>query len=452
MHAWSAADGTWYGNVNALGSRVPVVLHLSTVGDSVLVTMDSPQRKTKNIKVNTSLLPGDSLLISYAKAGLSIRADYDAKTDQIIGIFNQSIVTDTVTMSRDSMTIGPPPRPQHPTTFPYVVEEVSFDHPSEEHSLAGTLTLPEGRIVAGVALVSGSGPNDRDQTILDHKIFLVLSDFLTRHGIAVLRYDDRGIGASTGNHHTATSADLAEDAAAAIDYLRGDARLSERPIGLMGHSEGGMIAWIAHGMTELDFIVSLAGPGLPIKELMIEQFDINFSNAGATEAEIIEGRAQIDSIYTALIDAASLPISDFITSYRATVETAMATPAMRKSSKGLDQNSLVTSTIMGTTTPWFRYFISHDPRPYLEQVRCPVLAVNGTSDQQVTVRNLDVIQSTIASNGNPKVDIQAFDNINHLFQYDPSGDPENYGANEETFNENVLYFVSDWIHAVAADR
>ncbi len=449
---WSSATGTWYGNVDAMGSRVPLVLHLSTIADSVVATMDSPMQKTSDIKVNTSHLTGDSLLISHTAMGMTMRLAHDGPSDEITAVFSQSIVRDTLTMSRDSMTIGPPPRPQHPTTFPYTVEDVTFDHPSGDHSLAGTLTIPDGEVIATVALVSGSGPNDRDETIMDHKIFLVLSDFLTRHGIAVLRYDDRGIGESTGNHNAATSADLSEDAAAAVDYLRRDARLASRPIGLMGHSEGGMIAWIANGMTQLDFIVSLAGPGLPIKELMIEQIEISAGNSGATEAELIDVRAQIDTLYTALIAADGLPISDFITDYRKTVEAAMALPAMRKSGKGMDDAMLTNSTIMGSTTPWFRYFIKHDPTPYLEQVRCPVLAVNGTSDQQVTVRNLDAIKETITANGNPKVDVQAFDNINHLFQYDPSGKPENYSTNQETFNENVLYFVSDWIHAMASER
>ena len=220
----------------------------------------------------------------------------------------------------------------------------------------------------------------------------------------------------------------------------------------MGHSEGGMIAWICNGMTELDFIVSLAGPGLPIKGLMEKQFEISFANAGATPEQITAGLAQVDTLYSALIAANGLPISDFISSYRQVVEKTVATEAMRKSAKGMDESTMITSTIMSTTTPWFRYFINHDPRPYLRQVRCPVLAVNGTVDQQVAIDNLEAIKAAIESNGNPYVDIQAFENINHLFQYDPTGLPSNYGSNEETFNENVLYFVSDWIHALAADR
>lgn len=449
---WHMATGKWYSSIEVMGMELPFMLTLDKIGDSMAVVMDIPSQKAINIPLTSDIRGVDSLLLSHSGMQMTIDCRYDASRDEVTGLFAQRVITDSLTLTRDSTILAPLNRPQHPTTFPYEQEDIAVQHPSG-HQLAGTLTTPSDRAPIAVAvLVSGSGPNDRNEEILGHKPFLVLSDYLTRKGIAVFRYDDRGIGGSTGDHYLATTSDLATDAGVVIDYFQEQTAFDIVPIGLVGHSEGALIAWEAYAMTEMDFIVSLAGPGMPIKDLMTEQARLTYLSEGVSKQEAEQLASASEEAYDFIRSKKGQPISEFSSEYRQMLERIVDLPGGDKVIGSTSKEVFLNSIVATTLSPWYRHFIAMDPTQAMMNIDCPVLAVNGTSDRQVPIDNLKAIQSALTEGGNKRVYVQSFDDLNHLFQYDPTGLPSNYGSIEQTFSEDVMHYVSDWIYAVAADR
>ena len=320
-----------------------------------------------------------------------------------------------------------PPRPQNPVPpFPYESIEVGYDNEADGVHLAGTLTLPEGPGPFPAALlVTGSGAQDRDETLLGHKPFLVLADHLTRRGIAVLRVDDRGVGGSTGELSQATTEALMRDAAAGIKLLRGHERIDPARVGIVGHSEGGVIGpGVAADDPKLAFVVMMAGTGVPGHELMREQ-SVAILRAKQLPAAAIEvARHQQAKALQVLLDQPDLEAA------RAELE-AIVGPAQAA----------------GMLTPWFRSVVAYDPAPALAKLRCPVLVLSGELDLQVLPdQNLPAIEKALAKN-RKRVTVHRLAGLNHLFQHAKTGSPEEYAMIEETIAPEVLAIIGDWIVA-----
>ena len=331
-------------------------------------------------------------------------------------------------------------RPQTPAEpFPYAVEEVDFANASDDSvHLVGSLTLPEGEgPFPAAVLITGSGAQDRDETLLGHKPFAVIADHLTRNGIAVLRYDDRGVGASTGDYNAATSADLATDANAAARYLMTRDDIDPMSIGFVGHSEGGMIGPIAMmDNPYIAYLVMLAGPGTALDQLMLSQRRLIGSQVGMSEEQLDSAEPVMAAVFDAIGSSASqaegLEAARELLTPEAMV--ALGAPA--------DTDPQIVLAQVGTR--WFHYFLSYDPAPNLSRIRVPVLAINGSLDRQVPpVENLAEIAA--ATSANADVTTLELEGLNHLFQTAQTGAVGEYADIEETFAPSALAIVSDWI-------
>jgi pimeloyl-ACP methyl ester carboxylesterase len=325
---------------------------------------------------------------------------------------------------------------------------VKFLNPKGGHHLAGTLTIPRNKEFDKVViLISGSGPQDRNEEVLNHKPFLVLSDHLTRNGIAVLRYDDRGVGESEGLFAQATSKDFAEDVVAAIEYLKSRKEIEGKAIGLIGHSEGGMIApMVASENTDVDFIVLLAGPGIQLKELLLLQQDKTGEAEGVPEQMRISMRELASGMFEFIEANINLPKDDLRTGLTKLMENSYEKLSdEEKQMLGAKDNFIGQQTRMATSD-WYLYLMRFSPDYFLSKVVCPVLAVNGEFDLQVTSKeNLEGIRESLNRANNKQLTIHEFKGLNHLFQKTETGAPSEYGILEETFNVEAMDYISNWI-------
>jgi hypothetical protein len=297
-------------------------------------------------------------------------------------------------------------------------------------TLAGTLTLPAGKGPhPAVVLITGSGPQDRDETLMGHKPFLVLADHLSRRGVAVLRYDDRGIGKSKGNFSIATTADFAQDAEGALEYLKRRAEIRAKQVGLAGHSEGGIIApMVAARRQDVAFVVLLAGTAVPGSAVILEQGHAMAKAAGASEEKLRDARVKHMAFEKVMAESGDA------------AELEKKLRAVFGGGAGVD------AQIRQVTSPWFRYFFTYDPAPALGKVKCPVLALNGEKDLQVLPdQNLPVMKAALEKGGNKDVTIVRLPGLNHLFQAAKTGAVSEYAQIEETMNPAALDAVSGWI-------
>jgi pimeloyl-ACP methyl ester carboxylesterase len=393
----------------------------------------------------TVTVRGDSAIFEAAMIGARYHAERVGR-DTLRGVWMQGAGSLPLTMVRGADAAMVARRPQLPRPpFPYREEQVTVQS-VEGVRLAGTLTVPQD---AGphpsVVLVSGSGPQDRDETLLGHKPFLVLADYLTRRGIAVLRLDDRGTGASTGSFAAATSDDFARDAEAAVRWLRARAEVADDRVGIVGHSEGGLIAPLVASRTpEVSFIVLLAGPGTPSAELLMAQGALISRAGGDTDAEVARTTALQRELFTAIAseaDSAALHgrLREITSRFQASL-----TPEERALPEHSD--ATMSAAINSLISPWFRWFLRYDPAPALRATRVPVLALNGALDLQVPAdENLAAIQAALWAGGNRDVTVEKLPGLNHLFQTARTGAPSEYAEIEETFSPAALQRIGDWI-------
>ena len=343
-------------------------------------------------------------------------------------------------------------RPQEPKQpFPYDAEEVIVENHAAGVKLAGTLTLPRGPGPhPAVVLITGSGPQDRDEAIMGHRPFLVLADHLTRQGIAVLRCDDRGTARSTGDFSKATDADFVADTLAQVAWLPTRKGIDPERIGLVGHSEGGIVApRAATKSSDVAFIVLLAGVGVPMDELLVRQGRDLAQVMGASEEIIATSAATQRKIFDA-VKLEKNPTALEATVRKLISEQISSLTAEQRRALGLS-DGMVDAQVKMVLSPWFRDLVAYDPRPTLKAVKCPVLALNGEKDLQVAAReNLAAIREALAAGGNQKVKTVALPGLNHLFQTCQTGAIAEYGRIEETFNPAAMKLISDWIREVTA--
>jgi len=346
-----------------------------------------------------------------------------------------------------SCTNAPSSRPQDPTSFPYKQEEVSISNTKSKVQLAGTLTIPSNNKVSKIViLITGSGPQNRNEEALNHRPFLVWSDWLTRHGIAVLRYDDRGVGKSTGNFLTATTFDFADDVEAAVSFIRSRPDLNQLSIGLMGQSEGGLIApMVASRNNDVKFIVLLAGDGIPIYQVGLQQSADMRRAAGVSEAIIAQTLALDKKFYDLTLQDSSLSIGQLKNDIDSLLQQEMLSQHWDKSKlKALKQRYDYLAT------PWQRTFLKLKPADYLVEVKCPVLALNGTKDLVINCKaNLAGIAKALDQGGNKQYKIVPLVGLNHFFQKAKTGSMTEVAQISETVNPIALTTVSTWINTLS---
>jgi len=426
-------SGDWHGALDINGMKLRLVFHIERDGEGYIASMDSPDQGAKGIPMGKVIVADGTVKLEAPAIG----ARYEAKliADSLLdGVFSQGGGRFPLRLTKGGQTavVAKPQEPKPP--FPYRTEEVRFSNDAAGISLAGTLTMPEsGAPHAAVILVTGSGPQNRDGELFGHKPFWVIADHLTRHGIAVLRYDDRGVGASSGNFATATSADFASDAAAAFKFLKGNPGIDPGRIGLLGHSEGGMIApMVAAVHEDVAFLVLLAAPGVPIDSLLLTQNRMLGKASGLSE-DRLDANANINRRIYDLLREEPEGLEEQLRALLSPVFGAQASAA-------LDQE------MTRLTSPWMRYFIKHDPARCLRRVKCPVLALNGGNDLQVSPQeNLSGIASALGSSGNATVTTKELPGLNHLFQQSRTGLPSEYGLITETISPVVLNEIREWI-------
>ena len=410
--AANAQTGNWSGKLDVMGNKLTIVFHLD--GDEPC--MDSPDQAALGIPIQVEKTALGNVIIKVPALAASYEGLWTGK--QILGTFKQGALSVPLTLTPEAEL----KRPQNPVgPFPYTEEEVTFSN-GDAH-LAGTLVLPEGytRKTPVLIMVTGSGQENRDEEIFEHRPFAVIADALARAGIATLRYDDRGVGGSTGEVATATTEDFKEDALAGIKLLR------ERfdKVGVIGHSEGGTIALMLAAEGQADFIVSLAGMAVSGLETLVKQSRVSIENAGYTGKNVDTfSQAVHDACYVRL-HGGKMPFPD-----------ELDLPDELKQA--------YQSVITQIQTPWMIKFLSLDMRPLLAGIQCPVLAINGSKDSQVDCEsNLGALRDGLPAN--PKNKIEAIEGANHLFQHCTTGAIAEYRNIEETFAPEALEMMAVWM-------
>jgi len=442
-------QGSWLGVLKVQGIELHLVMNISlNPSDSMIVTFDSPDQGAKDLPTSKVTIREDSLFVSSKKIGGKFSGKVNTGHNSIPGTWRQGGMNFPLTMDRQEkkFTLNRPQEPNPP--FPYRSEEVVVRNAEGGFDLAGTLTLPEGGGPFPCAiLVTGSGPQNRDEELLGHKPFLVLADYLTRNGIAVLRCDDRGVAKSGGDFKTATTLDFANDVESALDFLAKRPDIDHGKTGIIGHSEGGIIAPIvASRNRNVAFVVLMAGPGITGEQILLLQSAL-IAKAEKADEKSIRTSDKIDrQIYTILKknsdnDKAANKIRDLMAS------------TDRRNAKDTSYHKMtaeeLSAQVKSLTSPWFRCFLTLDPQDYLTKVKCPLLAINGSLDLQVPPReNLPAIEKAMIFGGNVNYIVEELPGLNHLFQHTTTGNPAEYSKIEETISPDALEVMGKWIQKI----
>lgn len=435
-------EGDWYGKLEQI--QLNVVFHIDKHNNEYQATLDSPDQGSFGITVDTVRFNDSKIEIIMTK----LNATYIATFNNYVfsGAFSQDGFKMPLRLSRDKTEVKEAKKYQEPNRpFPYLEEEVTFKN--GEVILSGTFTKPaSNKKHPVVILINGSGPQDRDEAMMGHKPFLVLSDFLTRKGIAVLRYDDRGFGKSTGNFSKATSEDFATDVETAVNYLNARVDIDKKHIGLIGHSEGGLIApMVAANNQNIDFIVLMAGTGIPGDSLLLLQQQLVGKAMGMHGAQLKTLKKLNQKSFDIINEYEDKSAIEFELSRY--LKSAIDTIPIENLPTGvIDDDTFISTQVNLLTSPWMRNFLSYDPATALERVRCPVLALNGNNDLQVPAKeNLSAIETALNKGGNKNIMIKEFSGLNHMFQESETGSPAEYGSIEQTISPIVLEEIYKWI-------
>ncbi|MBK0369758.1 alpha/beta hydrolase family protein [Flavobacterium agrisoli] len=432
--------GKWNGLLKVPGAELRLVFNVTQTEAGLKSTMDSPDQNANGIPVTKTTFEKPQIKFEVGP----ILYLGELKGDEIIGVFKQSGQEFPLNLSKKTIEKKESKKSQEPIKpYSYFAEDVNFTNAKANISLAGTLTLPKNDgVFPAVILISGSGPQNRNEELAGHKPFLVIADYLTKSGFAVLRFDDRGVGNSTGNFASATTANFATDVESALSYLKTRKEINSKQIGLIGHSEGGIIApMVAVNTKEVAFIVLLAGTGIPGDELLLLQQSAISKASGKSESEI-EKTAQINQkAYQMVMDSQNTEqLKKELQKYLEAVITEVP--------NGMNKEQFITAHVQQLTSPWARYFLKYNPALTLEKVKCPVLAINGAKDTQVPSKeNLNAIEKALQKGNNKDFTTHEFANTNHLFQECETGLPSEYATIEQTFSPIVLDYMNKWMHS-----
>ncbi len=445
-------EGTWLGTLKVTPTAsLRVVFNIERNPDgSFSGTLDSPDQGATGLPISRIAVEDNKITVEATATGGRYEGTLSADGSEMSGQWTQGGASLDLPMKR--VEEAPKPRefkrPQEPTKpYPYRDEEVTYQNARDSVTLAGTLTMPNtGGPFPAVILITGSGPQDRNETVANHRPFLVLADYLTRQGIAVLRVDDRGVGGSKGDPSQATTEDFAGDVLAGVEYLKTRREINPQRIGLIGHSEGGIIApMVAVQSADVSFLVLMAGTGIPGDKII--------------EAQQVAGLLKIAGMDQALIDLAVRSQRQVVEIVKQEADPEVAKQKVRKVVKDavskLDEtqkrtigysDTYVDTQTNAVTSRWFRFFFMHDPASVLRKVKCPVLAINGELDTQVLPKeNLPPIEQALRAAGNTRVTIRELPGLNHLFQTAKTGDSDEYAQIEETMSPLALETIAGWI-------
>jgi pimeloyl-ACP methyl ester carboxylesterase len=433
--------GTWSGALNVQGTRLRMVFHIDQTDSGLVSTLDSPDQGAKGIPVDLTTFAAPRLRIELRRIGAVYEGTLSG--DSITGTWKQSVAELPLVLKRGEASVSERRRPQEPVPpLPYKEESVRFANDAAGVTLAGTLTLPPtpGPHPA-VILISGSGPQNRDEEVFGHRPFLVLADHLTRNGIAVLRYDDRGIVESTGDFNAATSMDFATDAVSAVGYLTSRKDIDPKKIGLVGHSEGALIAPIAAEQSgKVAFVVLLAGIGMSGKKVSIAQ-------SKTLRTFPVEDEAAYERFTRRLYDIATskAPIESKRAQLKKHYESIAPTLA-RMLPEGVSVQTFVAQQVAQLTSPWEQFFLTYDPATHLSRLRIPVLSLNGSKDVQVPAGpNQAGIRRALERAGNRRVVVKELPGLNHMFQEAETGAMSEYPRIDQTIAPVALDEITGWL-------
>ena len=437
-------SGHWNGTTKRGDKEITFVFNIKQENATYSTTMDVPTFRIAGIKPSATTFTNGKLIIDGSNVGMNYTGVFNTEAQQFEGIYKEGGIEMVLNLKKGTIKIEDSKRPQEPVKpYPYYEEEVIFKNNEANITLAGTLTLPNknGKFPV-VILISGSGPQDRDESFMGHKPFLVLSDYLTRQGIGVLRFDDRGVGESTGNFGKATTEDFSKDVLSAIAYLKTRNDVDIKNIGLMGHSEGGIIAPLAaNNSKDVAFMVLLASTGISGTELSVMQsktlreFPVKDEvayekNTRKAIAIVISNKSKTEI---------KIELTTHYNEFLRPILTSLNVP--EKNINAFIENQLKTSL-----QPWSRYFLQYNPADEIEKLQIPVLSLNGSKDTQVNAKiNQEAIRQALIKGQNKNYKIVELENLNHFFQECETGKMDEYRKIEQTFSPTALNEIKKWV-------
>jgi pimeloyl-ACP methyl ester carboxylesterase len=434
--------GKWQGELSLPNKKLVLIFNIAKNPDGKYsVTMDVPEQGAKDILSDKVITYLDSIEIKYS----ILRAEFIGKLQKdssaIVGEWRQAGNTFPLTLQKNDKEFVIKREQDPAPPYTYNEEDVTIKNEKANITLAGTLTYPKsGSKFPAVVLITGSGKQDRNEEIFGHRPFLVIADYLTKLGIAVLRVDDRGAGKSTGNFSTSTTADFATDVEAEVNYLKTRKEINAQKIGLLGHSEGGIIApMVANADKDIAFLVLLAAPGLSGDKILIKQTE-DLGKIAGTDSSILAASIAFNKRVYHFIktekDSASA-FNKLLDGYLKYYESV--------GQKNINKDDIVTQ-VKALQTNWLKYFLTYNPEPALTKIKCPVLALNGEKDLQVSAKeNLPIIKKALTGAGNKNFKVLEVPGVNHLFQTAGTGSPSEYAGIKETFSPEVLDIIGNWL-------
>ena len=435
LQSQAQIEGYWKGQIDLGGQQLEMAFNIKAAENGYSATLDVPAQGAFDVPVDKTVFQDNHLQLTLSAMGASYSGEL--KGSIIEGEFSQRGMAFPLNLEKGEKE-APKARPQDPQPpFNYRAEEVTFTNKKEGNTLAGTLTIPEGDgPFPALVLVSGSGQQNRDEELMNHRPFWVIADYLSRRGVAVLRYDDRGMGGSTGEVLNATSMDFSYDAEAAFDFLLNRKEIKASQVGILGHSEGGIINFmVAERRPEVAFLVSLAGPAVNGIEVLKEQQAAILRAQGMTE-EMVQFSGNANAQMFDIIEASS--------------SREEADTLLRQLLKGWGYNEELTEQTVGQmASPWMYYFLKYDPTEAIVKVKCPALLLNGSKDLQVLAsQNFPAYEKIIAEHGKTNLTLQEMPDLNHLFQHCETGSPTEYVTIDETISPEVLEMIVEFVKSI----
>lgn len=437
-------SGDWSGKTKRGDKLITFVFKLKQENSEYSTIMEVPTFRISGIKPSATTFTNGKLKIDGSNVGMSYEGVFNDEAQQFEGTYKEGGIELVLNLKRGAIETSDSRRPQEPVKpYPYYEEEVIFKNSEAKVSLAGTLTLPKknGKFPV-VILISGSGPQDRDESYMGHKPFLVLSDYLTKQGIGVLRFDDRGHGESTGDFGKATTEDFSKDVLSAIAYLKTRKDVDLKNIGLIGHSEGGIIAPLAaNSSKDIAFMVLLASTGISGAELSVMQSKTLRQFPVKDEIAFEKNTRKAIAIVTSNKDESEIKkeLTDHYNDFLRPILTSLNVPEK-------NINAFIDSQLKTSLKPWSRYFLQYNPADEIEKLQIPVLSLNGSKDTQVNAKiNQEGIRMALIKGGNKDYKILELENLNHFFQECETGKIDEYRKIEQTFSPTALEEISNWI-------